>query len=110
MIGSDQVRDSRYVQGGDTEKFPKRLGWWERRVIQTADDDVTVQIPSKYDKRPDLLAAEIYGRSTLMWVVLQFNNIVDINVEFVAGRTIRLPTPKRVMTQILTKSTVAALR
>jgi hypothetical protein len=39
-----------------------------------------------------------------MWLVLQYNSIVDINTEFVAGESIILPTFERAQTQILTKS------
>lgn len=90
---------SRYVQGGDTEVYEERLGWWERDfyTIEKDDSDNIIKIARDFDKRPDLFAAEYLGRSDLMWVILQFNSIVDINEEFVAGKKIRLPTPERAM-------------
>lgn len=104
-VRSDHVSTGRYVQGGNVESFSNRLGWWERRIFPSSIDDIKIIIPSKYSGRPDLLAAEIYGRATLMWVILQYNNIVDINTEFVVGKTIKVPTPKRVFTQFLAKNT-----
>lgn len=107
---SDQVLNGRYVQGGSVDRFPDRLGWWERRILPSSIDDVEIVIPPKYSKRPDLLTAEVYGRATLMWIILQYNNIVDINTEFVEGKTIRVPTAKRVFTQFLTNSSINNLR
>ena len=98
---------SRYSQGGETEEFEERLGWWERdlETLQERDDDIFITIASKYDKRPDLFAADFYGSTLLMWVVLQFNNIVDINEEFIMGKTIRMPTMERTLFDFLNKRT-----
>lgn len=104
---SVQNRDSRYVQGGVTETFNNRLGWWERDLEGFAQDatDIRVVISSRYSKRPDRLAFDIYGKSSLMWLVLQYNSIVDINEEFVAGKAIRLPDPSRATFSFLNKRT-----
>lgn len=93
---------SRYVQGGLTDVFANRLGWWDGYELTTATDDIVLVLAPKYDKRPDLLAYDMYGKSTLMWLVLQYNLIVDINTEFVAGTTITLPSKSRVFSSILT--------
>lgn len=106
---SVDYRNSRYVQGGDVEIFPTRLGWWERRIIETADDDLTLLITSDFDKRPDLLAYNLYGKAALSWIILQYNNILDINTEFVAGKTITVPSPARVVLDITTQSTGVGL-
>ena len=97
----------RYTQGGDTETFRKRLGWWERDLdsLRRDDTDVQLTIAPKYDKRPDLLAADYFGSALLMWMVLQYNHIVDINEEFVAGVRISLPTTQRVLFDFLNKPT-----
>lgn len=87
---------SRYRSGGYTELFPNRLGWWERTVYQTSRDDVDYVIEPKYNIRPDLLAYDVYGSPRYMWLILQYNNILDVNTEFVSGKTISLPTPTRV--------------
>jgi len=98
---------SRYVQGGDTEEYDKRLGWWERDLdtLLKSDTDNIIFISSEFDRRPDLFAAEYFGRSDLMWIVLQFNSIVDINEEFIAGKEIKLPVPDRVAFDFLNKNT-----
>lgn len=102
---STAVKDSRYVQGGDTTVYSNRLGWWERTLIDQADDDIVLTIPRKYALRPDLLAYDLYGKASLQWLVLQFNNIVDINTEFVQGKEIRVPSPGRVVLELLGKTT-----
>ena len=98
---------SRYTQGGDTEVFRERLGWWERdlETLKEDDTDEFIVITPKYDRRPDMVAADFLGSALLSWMVLQFNNIVDINEEFVAGKNIRLPTSRRVLFDFLNKST-----
>jgi hypothetical protein len=98
-------KDSRYVNGGETFVYPDRLGWWDRFPMSPADDDIIFTITPTYVGRPDLLAQQIYGKSTLMWVVLQYNNIVDVNEEFVEGAQIRLPTFARLSIMILNKTT-----
>lgn len=93
-------KKSRYVAGGITEKFLTRLGWWERFIYTKSRDDVQYVIEPKYHLRPDLLAYELYGSPAYMWLILQYNNILDINTEFVQGKTITLPTPQRVKTEL----------
>lgn len=96
---------SRYVQGGTTTTFPRRLGWWERRDIPQRDDDIFVTVTSRQEFRPDLIAYDIYGDAELMWLVLQYNTIVDLNLELTQGTEIRLPSRERVSLSILTQST-----
>lgn len=98
---SDTASSGRYVQGGGVESFPTRVGWWERKILPTALSDVPFVITSKYHKRPDLLAYDIYGTATMMWLVLQFNNIVDINEEFVEGTQVMLPLKSRVYSELI---------
>ena len=98
---STENRRSRYVQGGETSVYSNRLGWWERRDIPNYDDDIVITISQLHDRRPDLLAADLYGTPSLQWLVLQYNNILDINTEFVAGKEIRLPSEERVMLDLL---------
>lgn len=106
---SDRQNQGRYVQGGSAESFPKRVGWWERKPMAFTNSDVDFEITAKYNKRPDLLAFDIYGSARLQWLVLQFNSIVDINTEFVTGATIRLPLRSRVYSELLTKQPSLAL-
>lgn len=105
---TDSVDDpnSRYVQGGLTDVYPNRLGWWERTAPQFATDDLLIQsLPPKYNTRPDLLAYDLYGKAVLAWVVLWYNTIVDINTEFVTGAQIRCPSSARLYSSILTSQT-----
>lgn len=93
---------SRYVQGGLTDVFVNRTGWWDGYELASATDDIKLVLTPKYNTRPDLLAYDMYGKSTLMWLVLQYNLIVDINTEFVTGVTVILPSKSRVFSSILT--------
>ena len=100
-------KDSRYVQGGTSTINKKSVGWWERdQTIEFADDDIIITaLPQLYDGRPDLLSYDLYDNNNLEWVILQVNKIVDINEEFVAGATIRVPSRRRLFSSILTKTT-----
>lgn len=101
---SIELQNGRYVQGGNTTVMSGALGWWERRIFPRSTSDVQVKISTKYHRRPELLAFDVYGRATLMWVILQYNNIVDINMEFVEGKVIVLPSQSRLYTEILAKT------
>ena len=105
---TDSVDDpnSRYVQGGVTDVFPNRLGWWERSPPVFASDDIMITaLNPKYNTRPDLLAYDLYGKAVLAWVVLWYNTIVDINEEFVTGATLRCPSSTQLYSSILTSQT-----
>ena len=98
-------RNSRYVQGGTTTTFPLRLGFWERLVLLPDDDDLFHTITNRQDRRPDIIANDVYKRADLAWIVLQFNSIADLNLELLAGTEIRLPTPDRVFFDMLNRPT-----
>lgn len=102
---STNKRRSRFTQGGATETFPERLGWWERRVIRQRDDDLFRTVSSQEAGRADLIAFNVYGDASLAWLVMQYNNIVDNVVELAEGKEIRLPPKQRVSLSILTGST-----
>lgn len=94
---------SRYTQGGEVDVYPNRLGWWERRHIPKSDSDMTIVVRASEDRRPDLIAYNMYQRADLAWLVLQYNNIVDPEVELRTGATLRLPTQRRVTLDILSQ-------
>lgn len=96
---------TRYVQGGVTDVFRTRLGWWERQIIATDVSDFPFTLGFKHANAADLIAFEIYGKEAYEWLVLQFNNIVDPLYELVPGAVIMLPQPARVFTSILNKPT-----
>lgn len=103
MISSLDLVNSRYVQGGTTEQFSNRLGFWERKIFPRDVTDRLITLEAKYHRRPDLLAYDLYKDSRLMWFILQYNTIVDIDVEFVAGKTLLVPTPYRLRVGLLSR-------
>lgn len=99
---------SRYIQGGDTTVNEKTLGWWERFLdIQRDVTDIDITIDKKYAGRPDLIAYDFYNKASLAWVVLQYNNIVDVTAELIPGKKITIPSKSRLFFGILTHSTKA---
>ena len=89
---------TRYSRGGFTEILPSgRLGWWNRTILDHRRDDIEVIITSETALRPDLLSFKAYGTTRYMWLILQYNNIIDINTEFVEGKKYVIPTPERVL-------------
>lgn len=98
-------RKSRLVQGGTTDRYAKRLGWWERKTFERSDTDIRVTIQPREEFRPDLVAYRIYEDPQLAWMVLQYNSIIDIQTEFVVGAELILPSPRRVQLDVLTQTT-----
>lgn len=105
MTSSLDRVNSRYVQGGTTEDLPNRLGFWDRKVFPRDTTDRVITLEAKYDRRPWLLAHDLYKDSRLMWFLLQYNTIVDIDTEFVAGAEITYPTPYRLRVGLLSRGT-----
>ncbi len=105
---SVKKKNSRYLQGGDTDVYKERLGWWEKRDIpENGISDTVFKITKRYEHRPYLVAKIVLGREDLEWLILQYNEIVDIIEEFVAGREIRIPSKNRVNFSIITKPTTS---
>ena len=96
--------NSRYLQGGTTDIYPRRLGWWERTSIPKALDDIRVYVQPEEDGRPDLMAFRIYGNPKIDWIILQSNTIVDIEEEFITGKSFFIPSPERVQLDLLSSS------
>lgn len=101
---SDQTRGNRFLEGGTAEYRGGRLGFWERKIFPRHPSDIPFTVVSKYARRPDLLAFDLYGKASLQWVILQYNHISDLNIEFVEGANIVLPTKARLFTQLLAVS------
>ncbi len=102
-IKSTENRNSRLVQGGLTDIYNTRLGWWERQKFERQDDDYIVVLLDQEAGRPDLIAHRVYGKAIYSWLVLQYNNIVDPELELIAGATIALPSQARLTLDIITK-------
>ena len=101
---SDQQRNGRYVQGGKPDIKGGKIAWWERKVFPRSPSDITYVITTKYKYRPDMLAYDMYGKASLMWVILQYNSIVDIHEEFKEGSVITLPSRTRLFSELLVNS------
>lgn len=96
---------SRQVQGGKIDVFENSLGWWDREVLERDDfTDVTITITEVYHRNPSLFAHDFYGRDDLDWFVLQYNNIVDVNEEFITGKRITIPSRNRAFYSLLTNA------
>ena len=74
-------------QGGET------LGFLSKRLFAFESDDILYEIDSFYDKRPDLLAHDLYGSAKLWWVFMHRNmdTITDPIFSFTEGTQIRIP-------------------
>jgi hypothetical protein len=104
MVKSTDRSKSRYVQGGTTDIYPTRLGWWERRTFPKDISDEVFTITTKYHQRPHKLASDKYGFVEYMSFILQYNGILDINTEFVEGAIIYLPTSQRLSLDLSAKT------
>lgn len=100
---SMDTTNGRYRSGGTTSVSGNNITWWERKVFQRSDTDIAFPITKQYALRPDLIAHSLYGKSSLSWVVLQYNSILDVNEELVEGVTIILPTRTRLFGELLKK-------
>ena len=97
-----QYKRSRYVSGGETVSYPKKLGWWERDLsfMKREIDDIQYKITIREAGRPDLICYDVYKRQDLDWLILQYNNIVDPLEELYVGRIIELPSVRRAILDI----------
>lgn len=100
---STDNRSSRMVQGGLTDRYNNRLGWWEKRILERQDNDFILTVQEYEANRPDLISYRVYGKAQYAWLVLQYNNIVDPVTELVTGAEIYLPTQSRLVLDIITK-------
>jgi len=98
-------RNSRMLNGGTTEIKGNKLGWWERRDLRKdTSTDIRIKIPEIFSGRPDLLAFRVYKRPNLFWLILQYNNIVDLEEEFVTGKEIVLPSVDRTLSSLINRN------
>jgi hypothetical protein len=106
---SMRKKNSRMLQGGTTEVYKDRLGWYEKRTDVPKDqyDDIVFTITKKYEYKPWLVAQIFLDRADLEWLVLEYNDIVDIMQEFVVGRVINIPSRSRTNFSIITKPTLS---
>jgi hypothetical protein len=69
------------------------LDMYVSRPVPASASDQSYVIDNKYDLRPDLLAADLYGNSALWWVFAERNPnaLTDPVGSFRAGVTIYVP-------------------
>lgn len=70
------------------------LDIWVPILVPSSADDQLYIIETKYNKRPDLLASDMYGTVALYWVFAMRNQdiLVDPIENFTAGTSIYLPS------------------
>lgn len=78
------------------------LDLWNAREVPPSSNDELLVIQPKHDKRPDLLAYDIYGTPRLWWVFAMRNKdvLIDPVEDFVAGTTIYIPAMETVQGMI----------
>ena len=99
----------KYQNVSPYSKTPQRnyqvqyLDLYENRPVPADDTDDLISIPVKYDQRPDLLAAELYGTPELWWIFAVRNpdSIIDPIYDLTSGKEIYVPTRSRVYQTIL---------
>ena len=62
-------------------------------TVPQSENDEYYTIENKFDRRPDLLANALYGRTRLWWIFTKRNMILiqDPINDFRAGKIIRIP-------------------
>ena len=90
MAKTSYSSSSPYAQ---TRTFGNFLDTMTNRPISKLDDDVLYAIDKVYEFRPDMLASDLYGNSSLWWVFAQRNpNVIkDPLFDFRAGVQIYIP-------------------
>ena len=77
----------------ETSTFGNFLDVLSYRAIPAKSTDTFYEIDSVYNRRPDLLASDLYGDSNLWWVFIVRNpNVLkDPIFDFTAGTRIYIP-------------------
>ena len=72
------------------------------RPVPAKSDDVLYTVEPQYNRRPDLLAYDLYGNEKLWWVFAQRNpdQIEDPIYDFAPGVTIQLPKLSNLKTDL----------
>lgn len=107
MVRSVDDKTSRYVHGGQSyiDSEHNMLTFWDRYNLPRSEEtDIKLVITPELNHSPWLIASRLYGNASYLWVVLQYNNILDIE-ELEIGREIIVPSPVRLRTAIIIKNT-----
>lgn len=80
-------------------------GKWRKPSILTrpvSDSElVRYVVPKNREGRPDLIANDFYGVSELDWVIIAFNNALDVFNWPTAGQIVIIPQSSRVAAELL---------
>jgi len=100
---TEHNKNSRYAHaaGGATESNGRFLQFYERQVIEEADDDEPFAISPEFENRPDLIANKFYGQSNLKWVIMLRNNILNPLTDLTVGKVLMIPSKVRLNSEIL---------
>ena len=94
------VKYSNSSNYSNTSMNKKYLNVYNPRLTlnNLSDNTRAIQIESKYDRRPDLLANDLYGNSKVWWIFAHYNreDLKDPLNDFRAGMTIVVPKNFRV--------------
>jgi len=78
----------------NTKNTPNYTDIYVPALIPDMLQTMIIKLDQKYNRRPDLLAYDLYGNAKLWWVFALYNRneIVDPIHDFVAGAELVVPT------------------
>lgn len=80
------------------------MGVWKRpaflRIRPNPDQIGTYQVQTGRVGRPDLIAAELYGSAFLDWILIAFNQAMDVLNWPQAGMIIEYPLPRLIFAEL----------
>jgi len=92
MTYSSKYRDDSFY--ANTPMLDFYLDIWNSDITLSDSGDTVQEIPTKYDKRPDLWAYDLYRSPNYWWVfaVKNKDKLVDPVEDFKAGLSIIVPS------------------
>ena len=87
-----KYRGDSFYANTKTEDF--YLSVWDDKINLSTSGDTTVEIHSKYNLRPDLMAFDMFGSPNYWWVFALKNKdkLIDPVEDFKTGLTITIPS------------------
>ena len=89
VVMSSRYMSSKVIYYGDDRKIT--FTTYKKTEIPQSEDDKFLTLTSAVNYRPDLVSQKVYFTPDYWWRIMEFNGMKDIT-EFVAGKTIRLPS------------------
>jgi hypothetical protein len=78
---------------GATDIIGRFMVYYTHRVVPPNILDTIIVLDQQYARRPDLLAADLYGDPDLFWIVAIRNGLQDPVFDFRAGELYTIPHP-----------------